>query len=40
MNKFEKVKMYYESGLWSLARVENAVKKGWITQKEFKTITG
>lgn len=39
MNKFEKVKMYYDSGLWSIERVQNAVKKGWISQEEFETIT-
>lgn len=36
---FEKVKAYYENGLWSLERVKAVVGK-WITAKEFKTITG
>lgn len=38
--KFEKVKNYYDTGLWNLARVRNAVVKGWITEAEFKEITG
>ena len=37
---FKKVKMYYDSGLWNLERVRNAVVKGWITEAEFKEITG
>ena len=37
---FKKVKSYFDSGLWSIERVRNAVVKGWITAKEFKTITG
>lgn len=37
---FEKVKYYYDNGLWSIERVRKAVTKGWITEKEFKEITG
>ena len=40
MSKYEKVKGYYEKGLWSIERVANAVVKGWITADEFKEITG
>lgn len=40
MSKFEKVKYYYEHGLWSIDRVRNAVVKGWITAAQFKEITG
>ena len=40
MSKFDKVKKYFDRGLWSLAMVRNAVIKGWITAEEFKTITG
>lgn len=40
MSKFEKVKTYYDRGLWSIERVRNAVVKNWITEEEFKTITG
>lgn len=40
MNKFEKVKKYFENGLWNVQRVANAVVKGWITVDEFREITG
>ncbi len=40
MSKYEKVKNYYEKGLWSIERVANAVKKGWITVDDFQEITG
>lgn len=40
MNKFEKVKKYFENGLWSVERVANAVLKGWLTVDEFREITG
>lgn len=36
---FEKVKDYYERGLWSIERVRAAVGK-WITPEEFEEITG
>lgn len=38
--KFEKVKSYYDAGLWSKTRVRNAVVKGWITPDEYRIITG
>ena len=38
-SKFEKVKGYFERGLWSIERVRNAVVKGWITAEEFEIIT-
>lgn len=37
--KFEKVKNYYDSGLWNIAMVRNAVIKKWITKEEFEEIT-
>ena len=41
MSEFaEKVKKYYELGLWNLKRLKNAVQKGAITSDEFKAITG
>lgn len=40
MNKYAKVKKYYDSGLWDITRVKNAVIKKWITADEFKEITG
>jgi uncharacterized XkdX family phage protein len=36
---FEKVKTYYNRGLWSIDRVRSAVGK-WITAEEYKEITG
>lgn len=38
--KFNKVKSYYEQGLWTAAMVKNAVLKGWITQEEYISIVG
>lgn len=38
MSKFEKVKKYYNSGLWNEKRVRNAVVKGWITEDECTSI--
>ena len=37
--KFEKVKKYFDNGLWDIRRVKNAVEKGWITAEEFEEIT-
>ena len=37
---YEKVKNYYDRGLWNHARVRKAVEKGWITEEEFTEITG
>lgn len=39
-SKFEKVKGYFERGLWSIERVRNAVIHRWITTDEFQIITG
>lgn len=38
--KFQKVKYYYDNGLWNISRVRNAVVKNWITAEEFEEITG
>ena len=38
--KFNKVKGYYERGLWNKQMVANAVVKGWITAEEYELITG
>lgn len=38
--KFDKVKGYYDSGLWNKTMVKNAVAKGWITKAEYAEITG
>ena len=37
---FEKIKMYYDKGVWDERRVRDAVAKGVITAEQFKTITG
>ena len=37
---YEKIKEYYNTGLWSEERVRNMVVKGIITEKEFYDITG
>ena len=36
----EKVKKYYDMGLWSISRVKNAVEKGAVTREEYALITG
>ena len=38
--RFEMVKGFWDDGTWDENRVRSAVEKNWITQKEFKTITG
>ena len=37
---YEKIKEYYNTGLWSEERVRNMVIKGVITEEEFYDITG
>ena len=37
---YEKIKSYYDTGLWSEERVRNMVIKGIITEEEFYDITG
>lgn len=39
MNKFERIKYYYNNNLWDIERVRNAVKKEWITRYEYFLIT-
>lgn len=38
--KYEKVKKYYDAGLWNEKMVKNAVRKSWITAEEYESITG
>lgn len=38
--KFDKVKAYYDNGFWKISRVREAVVRGWITEEEYKMITG
>ena len=35
---YEKVKDYYDRGLWSVEKVRQAVVKGWITEEEYALI--
>ena len=37
---FEKVKRYYDSGLWDEERVRNVAAKGIITLEEYEIIVG
>lgn len=37
---FEKVKKFYDMGLYSNAQVAQFVKKGRLTAEEYQTITG
>ncbi len=37
---FEKVKDYYDRGLWSVEKVRQAVIMKWITEEEFELIVG
>ncbi len=38
--KFERVRNYYNNGLWSKKKVRDAVAKAWITAEEYREITG
>ena len=38
--KFNKVKGYFDKGLWNKTMVANAVKKNWITAAEYEQIVG
>ena len=37
---FEKIKKWYDSGMWTKKMVRNAVVKGKITEEEYTEITG
>ena len=37
---FEKIKKFYDSGVWDERRVRDAVDKGVITVAQFTEITG
>lgn len=37
---FNKIKNYYDEGLWNETRVRNMVIKNIITEEEYKLITG
>lgn len=38
--KYNKVKTYYDKGLWNKEMVRNAVVKQWITESEYEEIVG
>lgn len=40
MSNFEKIKKFFDCGVWSEKRVREAVAKDYITAEEFKLITG
>lgn len=37
---YNKIKLYYDTGLWSEIRVRNMVIKGIITETEYVSIVG
>lgn len=37
---YERVKYYYNAGLWSKPMVKMAVRKGVITKEQYAEITG
>ena len=37
---YEKVKKWYDKGIWNKTMCRNAVIKDWITPEEFTEITG
>ena len=39
-NKFKRVKYWYDEKMWDIRRVRNAVAMDWITEDEYKVITG
>lgn len=38
MNNYEKIKKYYDTGLWNENRVRNMVVKSVITKEQYKEI--
>lgn len=37
---FERIKYFYDAGLWSKPMVKVAVRKGIITKQQYEEITG
>ena len=37
---YNKIKSYYDSGIWSEVRVRNMVIRGILTEEEYKDIVG
>ena len=40
MSNYERIKEYYDSGVWSEVRVRHCVEKGILTPEEYRGITG
>lgn len=38
-SQYEKIKTYYDTGLWNKTRVKNMVIKNIITEEEYEAIT-
>lgn len=37
---FAKVKAFFDQGVWNEDRVSDAVERSWLTEAEYKEITG
>ena len=37
---FDKIKKYFNAGVWDERKVRDAVQKGAISEEQFKAITG
>ena len=37
---FDKIKQYFDTGVWDERKVRDAVLKGVISEEQFKAITG
>lgn len=37
---YERIKYFFEAGLWPAPMVKNAVRKGIITKEQYTEITG
>ena len=37
---YERIKYFFDAGLWSAPMVKNAVRKGIITKEQYTEITG
>ena len=37
---FDKIKKWYNNGIWKIEMVKNAIKKGIIKKEDFEKITG
>lgn len=37
---YERIKFFYEIGMWNKPMIKNSVKRGIITKEQYKEITG